>query len=138
VTVNSELVCWRCGAPLSGLPLPLGRTVECESCHADLHVCRMCEFYAPGVSKQCRETVAEEVRDKERANFCDYFRPLPGAYSPRDDSALDRARAGLDALFGNVPLEKGDGTAGGEAPTEADIARQRLEKLFGSGKGPGD
>jgi hypothetical protein len=36
------------------------------------------------VAKQCRETVAEEVKDKERANFCDYFKPRAGAHSKTD------------------------------------------------------
>ena len=35
------------------------------------------------VAKHCREPIAEEVKDKERANFCDYFKPRPGAYSAR-------------------------------------------------------
>jgi hypothetical protein len=60
----------------------------------------MCEFYDTGVAKHCRETVAEEVKDKIRANFCDYFRPTPAAYRPEETSAADRARAQLEAMFG--------------------------------------
>lgn len=80
--------------------LPLRRVEECRSCRAELHVCRMCEFYDVSVAKHCREPIADEVKDKERANFCDYFRPTPTAYRPGDESAADRARAELDALFG--------------------------------------
>ena len=43
---------------------------------------------------------AEEVKDKLRANFCDYFRPTPSAYRPDGTSAADRAKAELEALFG--------------------------------------
>jgi hypothetical protein len=60
----------------------------------------MCEFYDTSVAKHCRETVAEEVKDKTRANFCDYFRPTTAAYCPGDLSAADKARAELEALFG--------------------------------------
>jgi hypothetical protein len=44
--------------------------------------------------------VAEEVKDKQRANFCDYFRPIEAAWRPGDRSAADKARAELEALFG--------------------------------------
>jgi len=60
----------------------------------------MCEFYDTSVAKHCRETVAEEVKDKTRANFCDYFRPTTAAYRPGDLSVADKARAELEALFG--------------------------------------
>lgn len=95
---DDTLVCWRCGASLTDQPLPLSRLAECRACHAPLHVCRMCRFYDPAVARQCREPVAEEVRDKERANFCGYLEPRPGAFTPRPAAAA--ARAGLKALFG--------------------------------------
>jgi hypothetical protein len=60
----------------------------------------MCEFYDISIAKSCRETIAEEVKDKQRANFCDYFRPTPQAWRPDDRSAADKARAELEALFG--------------------------------------
>ena len=69
-----ELVCWKCGASLSALTLPLRRLEECR-CRAELHVCRMCVEYDTGVAKHCREPTAEEVRDKASANFCDHFKP---------------------------------------------------------------
>jgi len=122
--VSDALVCWKCGASLDGLPLPLGRREECPACHCDLHVCRLCLYYDTGVSRACREPVAEEVKDKVRANFCGYFQPRAGAYQSADDAPSRAARAQLDALFG------GDaGTAG--SPSDADAAREQLEKLFG-------
>lgn len=60
----------------------------------------MCEFYDTAKAKHCRETVAEEVKDKQAANFCDYFRPSATAYQPAAQSAADKARAELEALFG--------------------------------------
>jgi len=40
------------------------------------------------------------VKDKQAANFCDYFRPTPSAYRPEALSAADKAKAELEALFG--------------------------------------
>jgi hypothetical protein len=94
------LVCWKCGADLAALSLPLARRDECAHCRAELHVCRMCVEYDVGVAKHCREPTAEEVTDKQSANFCDFFRPRPGAYRPADQAAVDSARAELERLFG--------------------------------------
>jgi hypothetical protein len=118
------LVCWKCGSSLEGLPLPLGRSAECEACNADLHVCRLCQLYDPRVAKACREPIAEEVHNKERANFCGLFQPRSGAYVARDDSATKKGRAELSALFGE-PLAEG-------APSDAEAARKAWENLFGS------
>ncbi len=94
------LVCWKCGASLAHLSLPLPRLDECTSCRAELHVCKLCLFYDVSKAKHCRETVAEEVRDKERANFCDYFKPREDAYSGRRKTEAEKARTALESLFG--------------------------------------
>jgi hypothetical protein len=117
------LVCWKCGASLADVTLPLRRLEECRTCGAELHVCKLCEWYSVTVAKQCREPIAEEVKDKQRANFCDYFKPQAGAYSKADVSASDQARSQLDVLFGgakNAPPE----------PSAADRAKAELDKLF--------
>lgn len=93
------LVCWKCGASLAQLSLPLTRRDACKQCNADLHVCKLCEFYDTGKAKHCREPIAEEVTDKTRANFCDYFKPKEGAYSNKQQSEADKAKAQLEALF---------------------------------------
>lgn len=100
---GSGLVCWNCGASLTGLSLPLRRLDACQSCNAELHVCRLCEFYDTAVAKHCREPVADEVKDKARANFCDYFKPKPGAYTA-PDSAAAKARAELEQMFSGTVL----------------------------------
>ncbi len=125
--VAEPLVCWKCGTSLDGLPVPLGRREECPQCRADLHVCRLCAFYDPSVSRSCREPIADEVGDKERANFCGYFTALPGAHKPADSSAADAARAKLSDLFGDgdVKADRADGKS------EGDAARRDLERLFG-------
>ncbi len=122
--MSGTMQCWQCGAALGELPTPLPRREECPECGRDLHVCKMCEFYDTSVAKSCREPIADEVRDKERANFCDYLRPRPGAHTPRDGGAAAAARSELDTLFG---LE---GAPSNGADPEAE-ARAKLEALFG-------
>jgi ribosome-binding protein aMBF1 (putative translation factor) len=95
----AELVCWKCGASLAALTLPLRRLEECPKCRSELHVCRMCADYDTSVAKHCREPTAEEVYEKTRANFCDFFEPRPGAYTAPNTAAVDRARAELEKLF---------------------------------------
>jgi hypothetical protein len=72
----------------------------CTKCRAYLHVCRLCISYDPSLTRRCREQDAEEVADKERANFCAYFKPRPGAYRPGGDARTQAARAKLGDLFG--------------------------------------
>jgi hypothetical protein len=116
--------CWKCGAALAGLPLPLSRLAECPACHAYVHVCRMCLHFQTGIPKQCDEDDAEEVKEKERPNFCDYFRPNPRAYR-KGDVKSQSAKSKLDSLFG----------AGADATENpADAARGKLDDLFGKGK----
>lgn len=116
--MSEGLVCWKCGAGLDDLPQPLGRRAECPACGAELHVCRLCRHYDPGKAKQCRELAADEVRDKTRANFCEWFQARPGAYAAAQDGAAAR-RAALDSLFGGAP-----------APEEKHSPSD-LDRLFG-------
>jgi hypothetical protein len=123
--MTHALVCWKCGASLAEYTLPLRRLEECRQCHAELHVCRMCEWYSLSVAKHCREPIAEEVKDKEHANFCDYFKPRPDAHQPVGDVA-SKARSDLEALFGQP---SGDSTPTA-APDPAAAARAQLDALF--------
>jgi hypothetical protein len=93
------LVCWKCGASLAHLSLPLTRHDHCKQCSAALHACKLCEFYDLSKAKHCREPIAEEERDKDRANFCDYFKPRDGAYSGKQQTEAEKAKAQLEALF---------------------------------------
>lgn len=115
-----ELHCWRCGTSLAELTPPIERRDECPACRAQLYVCKFCEFYDPKVAKQCRETVADEVKEKDRANFCGYFKPSARAFVPADTTLVNKARTELDALFG------GEGTG-----NLSSNARDALDELFG-------
>jgi len=65
-------MCWYCGEIIAD-PEPIGRSSRCETCGKDLRSCKNCRFFLPGSRGDCRETSAEPVSDKERANFCDWF-----------------------------------------------------------------
>lgn len=89
-------VCFSCRKELKFQGI-VGRRDECPHCGADAHVCKNCEFYDPKVYNECRETSAEVVREKERANFCDYFSLQKNGSSVEDKKAALRAAA--EALF---------------------------------------
>ena len=97
--MSHSLICWRCGASLSALSLPLRRLEVCKSCNAELHVCKMCVEYDRSYAKHCKEPTAEEVRKKEEANFCDHFKTREGAFVAKDGAEVSRAKSALDDLF---------------------------------------
>ena len=130
--MSEPLSCYRCGHSLDTLPLPLGRRDECPNCVAELHVCRMCLMYDQREPTGCLEEDALEVMEKERANFCDYFKPNPDAYSPGHMEAQGRAESQLAALFGDEPADKEglEPADGGSGTGEEDDALRQAEDLF--------
>lgn len=63
--------CFHCKKPIAtGRP---GRGEACPHCGSDLKVCLNCAFYDRNSYNECRETSAERVKDKEKANFCEFF-----------------------------------------------------------------
>ena len=83
--------------------LQIFRTTTCPSCGKDAHVCLNCRFYDKSVHMECRESIAEPVTQKDRSNFCDYFklRDSPSSYPSENDRAA-RAREKADELFGDL------------------------------------
>ena len=122
----SGLVCWKCGLSIEELPMPLSRMAECRKCHAQLHVCKLCEFYDVHVADQCREPVADRVMEKERANFCGYFKPRPDACITRDNPRAQASKSDLDALFGLAA----DKNTSGVTLSATDQAKAKLDELF--------
>ena len=99
--MSHKIVCYRCGASLSALSLPLSRRDQCPGCSAELHVCMMCRHFDRAVPRQCREDGAEDVTEKEHANFCDWFKPSEAAFDPDRKSEADAAKEALAGLFGD-------------------------------------
>jgi hypothetical protein len=63
--------CHKCGADVD--IEKVSRRDECRSCGSDLRVCLNCAFYDAGRANQCFEPQVEPVKEKDRANYCDYF-----------------------------------------------------------------
>ena len=92
-----QVICFKCGTAedfADRVPL----RAECGKCGEDLHVCKCCQFWDVKVYNECRETQAEVVQDKERANRCDYFQPGAGG-GKSSGSSKDALKAAAEALF---------------------------------------
>jgi hypothetical protein len=89
--------CWSCGRKIE---LVTGERVgfrdECLQCGRTLHSCRNCGFFDTAYNNSCREPMAERVVDKERFNFCEYFKPGDATAKP---AARTGAQDKLEALF---------------------------------------
>lgn len=88
--------CWNCSTPL--MALDYGRADRCPKCGRDTKACKGCIHYDPSYNNSCRENQAERVVDKERSNFCDYFKPKSGG-SAAAGSSRDAMKAAADSLF---------------------------------------
>jgi len=74
-TITDSVKCFKCNHILNFLPMDMiGRQEECPSCFQSLHCCRMCHFYNTSAYNECKEPMANRVLDKEKANFCDFFK----------------------------------------------------------------
>ncbi len=71
----------------------------------------MCEFHDPNVPKQCTEDDAEEVVEKERLNFCEWYKPGTELFDPQQAVEESRAKGELSSLFGEEEAQKPDDNA---------------------------
>ena len=90
-----SLKCFECGHELN-FPNGIVRSDECDSCRADVRVCKNCRFYDANSYNECTEPQAERVKEKDRANFCDFFEPGSGAGG---DTKRDQLMSAAEALF---------------------------------------
>ena len=90
-----------CQACQTEIPLAAGESVgfrdACDRCRADLHVCLNCDHHDLSAYNECRESNAERILDRDRANRCDYFRPCSGASAAGDGRT--EAMSDLESLF---------------------------------------
>lgn len=92
--------CHGCGQ-VSEFESAVGRSEECAGCGADLRVCLNCVFYDVSAYNDCSEPSAERVLDKDKANFCDFFRPAGGsAPTASSRGSGESAQSELEKLFG--------------------------------------
>ena len=86
--------CWYCGHSLDALDY--GRGDTCPKGRRDTRTCKGCGFYDPKAYNECREPQADRVVEKERSNFCDYFKP---SNAQNDSSQKNAALSAAEALF---------------------------------------
>ncbi|MDC7227152.1 MAG: hypothetical protein PQJ61_10365 [Spirochaetales bacterium] len=92
--------CYSCGKEFPG-DIKVFRSTECPFCGRDVRVCLNCEFYSPGSNYDCREHVSEAVIEKDKANFCDYFRLGANKSSGSVKRRAEEARSNFNNLFGD-------------------------------------
>ena len=66
--------CYKCGFLLTFPSDTVGFKEECQKCHSDVHCCKACKFYDANSYNECKEPVADRIVDKEKSNFCDYYK----------------------------------------------------------------
>ena len=119
-----DLLCWSCGQSASEHPIPMSTYAECSSCNAQLHVCRMCGYWDSQIRTGCKEERAEEIRDREKANFCEWFLPQAAVPIVNEKAIKEKeARAQLQNLF-SANNEEAHLSSELEKPT------QKLDDLF--------
>ena len=91
-------LCHACKKPLD-LGREIGRRDECAHCGADLHCCLNCKYHDRSAPKQCREPQADLVREKDKANFCDFFVFAESVAGTAAADPSGGARKALDDLF---------------------------------------
>lgn len=95
----TALTCHSCGHSWLADP-PISRSEECPKCRRDAKVCLNCRFYQATAYRECQESEAGWIKDKEKGNFCDYFEPGSGSAA---SAANAKATSDLEALFGASP-----------------------------------
>ncbi len=87
--------CYSCSSDLTALDY--GRQDSCGKCGRHTHVCLNCIFHDRTYNNECKEPQADRVVDKEKFNFCDYFKPKA------DSQGVAKAKSDLvsaaEALF---------------------------------------
>ncbi|MFK7872509.1 MAG: hypothetical protein AB8C84_04975 [Oligoflexales bacterium] len=74
----------------------ISRRDECPQCHKDMRACYNCRFFDEQSSRQCTESQADLISDKEKANFCGWFKIGNHEIQSTDFS---KTHAHLAALF---------------------------------------
>lgn len=120
------LTCYNCQHTWPISP-PITRSEECPNCRRDAKVCLNCRFHNSHAHRECQESQASWVKDKEKGNFCDYFEPAQrsGDGLTAAQSAKAKATADLDALFGGGGAASSEGTGKGLADELAQFLKDK-------------
>ncbi len=118
--MSDNLKCWHCDMAVTDQPLPLSTYAECRHCRAQLHCCWQCQHFNPRLRADCDEPRAESYSEREKANFCDWFKLRREFVEPGETTQPADHQTELDTLFG---------TDAGVTETPSD-SRTQLDDLF--------
>ncbi len=92
--------CFSCSSSLDKLLLvTIGRGETCEKCSSDVRCCYNCIHFDQNSYNSCAEPQAERVLDKDRSNFCDYFKLGENTYSKSGSGSKEDDLKKLDDIF---------------------------------------
>lgn len=72
---------------------------ECPFCKADLHVCLNCVFHDSSKHNSCIEPSADFVREKDRANYCEYFKFVESRKGKEEKGGREEAERLWKTIF---------------------------------------
>ncbi len=87
--------CWNCGQSLEENDYT--RKEVCPQCGKDTRSCKNCEHHDPSCHNECKENQADRIVEKEKSNFCDYFRP--GTHRASECQSKDELKSVAESLF---------------------------------------
>lgn len=93
----AKCLCFSCQKEMTFSDAKISLREECSHCGADAHVCKNCQFFDANAYNECREPVADRVKEKERNNHCDYFVLNQDGKAQIDKAA--QLKAAAEALF---------------------------------------
>jgi len=92
-----DIRCYKCQTTLDlTVSSKVSRQEECPKCFSNIHCCKMCFFYEPKSYNECKEPVAQRIIDKEKNNFCEFFKLTT---STEIHDAKNNILSAADALF---------------------------------------
>ncbi len=94
--MSQIFTCYNCLKKFPILGETIHRTDACPHCDVSIRCCKMCKFYDPKCYNECRESNAERIVEKEKANFCDFYFP---DNREAEASAKENAAKAFEALF---------------------------------------
>ena len=88
--------CASCGAKA---PASILAETACPKCNAELHTCRQCTYFDPGVRFECSRKITARIVNKNARNTCELFAPRTVVERETSSGAPKDARQAFANLF---------------------------------------
>ena len=70
---RETLRCAMCGVLLPKSLDEISSSSQCPKCEIDLHTCRNCTYFDPGMRFECTQSISKRVTQKGVKNNCKFF-----------------------------------------------------------------